>query len=72
MMIQHLRPGTLELIELGFARSEADQNIYYKVVDNRPFILILYVDDVFLIGDESFIFRFKRELNHEFEMKDLG
>ena len=59
------------LIELGFTKSEANQNLYYKVVDNRPFILVLYVDDLFLTGDKSLMARCKRELTCEFEMKDL-
>ena len=60
------------LIESIFTRSEADHNLYYKVVDNRPLILVLYVDDLFLIGYESLIEKYMRELTHEFEMKDLG
>jgi hypothetical protein len=36
------------------------------------FPLILYVDDLFLIGDEKLIVMCKRELASEFEMKDLG
>ena len=35
-------------------------------------ISVLYVDDIFFTGDESLIVRCKRELTHEFEMKDLG
>ena len=60
------------LTELGFTRSEPDQNLYYKVVDNCPLILVLYVDDLFLTGDETLIAKCKWELIHEFEMKDLG
>ena len=33
---------------------------------------ILYVDDLFLTGDEQLIDQCKRELTFEFEMKDLG
>ena len=60
------------LTELGFTKSEADRNLYYKVVDNCPLILVLYVDDLFLTGDENLIEKGKRELTREFEMKDLG
>ena len=35
-------------------------------------ILLLYVDDLFLIGDEELITDSKRKLAAEFEMKDLG
>jgi hypothetical protein len=38
------------LIRLGFSKSHAGPNIYYKVVNNAPVILLLYVDDLFLTG----------------------
>ena len=34
--------------------------------------MLLYVDDLFLTSDEHQIYRCKRELTSEFEMKDLG
>ena len=37
-----------------------------------PLILVLYVDDLFLIGDERLIGDCKSNLAMEFEMKDLG
>ena len=60
------------LTDLGFSRTTADENLHYKVVDGRPLILVLYVDDLFLTGDEDMIVKCKRELAHEFEKKDLG
>ena len=59
------------LLSLGFTKSDADPNLYYKVVGDSPLILVLYVDDLFLIGAEQQIARCKRELTSEFEMKDL-
>ena len=50
------------LTGLGFSRTNANDNLYYKVVDGRPLILVLYVDDLFLTGDEKMIVRCKREL----------
>jgi hypothetical protein len=47
-------------------------NLFFKVKRNQPVILILYVDYIFLIGDEGIIGWCKRELIVEFEMKDLG
>ena len=35
-------------------------------------ILLLYMDDLFLTGDEELILDSKRKLTAEFEMKDLG
>ena len=57
---------------LGFSKSIADSNLYIKVVQNQPLILVLYVDDLFLTGEEHLIDKCKRELATEFEMKDLG
>jgi hypothetical protein len=59
------------LKSLGFQKSDADANLYFKVRGNQPVILILYVDDLFLTGDEGLIAWCKRELTSEFEMKDL-
>jgi hypothetical protein len=41
-------------------------------VDGGPFILLLYVDDLFLTEDKNLISESKRKLVEEFEMKDLG
>ena len=41
------------LVNLGFTKSDADPNIYYKIVDDEPLIVIMYVDDLFLIGNEK-------------------
>jgi len=56
----------------GFQKSDVDTNMYFKVRGNQLVILILYVDDLFLIGDEGLIAWCKREITSEFEMKDLG
>jgi hypothetical protein len=60
------------LKRLGFSKSNADPHLYYKVVNNAPVILLLYVDDLFLIGVEPLIIQCKRELASKFDMKDLG
>jgi hypothetical protein len=60
------------LMRLGFSKSHVDPNIYYKFVNNAPMILLLYVDDLFLIGEESLIIQCKKELAFEFDMKYLG
>ena len=57
---------------MGFTKSDVESNLYFKVVGNLPFILVLYVNDLFLTGDENQIAWCKRELMSEFEMKDLG
>ena len=60
------------LSSLGFTKSKADSNLYYKVKDGNLVILLLYVDDLFLIGMDGLIADTKRKLAVEFEMKDLG
>ena len=43
------------LMKLGFTRSDADPNLYFKVDRERPLILVLYVDDLFLTGVDPLI-----------------
>ena len=54
--------------ELG----KVNTNLYLKVMDNEPAILFLYVDDLFLTGNEKKISECKKKLIPELEMKDLG
>ena len=60
------------LISMEFTKSDADPNLYYKVVNDEPLILVLYVDDMFLTRNEKLIVWCKKKLTSEFEMKDLG
>jgi hypothetical protein len=60
------------LTSLGFTKSKADSNLYFKVMNDEPVILLLYVDDLFLTGEEKFITECKKRLASKFEMKDLG
>ena len=59
------------LHNLGFSKRTNDSNLYFKVVHNHILILVLYVDDLFLTGEEELIAQCQRELTSEFEMKDL-
>ena len=59
-------------MKLSFTRSNVDLNIYFKVDREKPIILVLYVDDLFLIGADPLIHQCNRELASEFEMKYLG
>jgi hypothetical protein len=36
------------LMSLGFTKSKDDPNLYFKVMNDDPVILLLYVDDLFL------------------------
>ena len=59
-------------MKLGFTRSEANPNLYFKVEDDKPLILVLYVDDLFLTSANPLIHKCKREMASEFEMNDQG
>jgi hypothetical protein len=58
----------------GYSRNNYDHCIYLKQFPNRSFVyLVLYVDDILISSrDKSLIDELKAQLNHEFEMKDLG
>jgi hypothetical protein len=60
------------LTSLGFTKSKADYNLYFKVMNDEPIILLLYVDELFLTRVEKLITECKKRLASEFEMKDLG
>ena len=60
------------LTSLGFTKSKDDPNLYFNVVDNEPIILLFYVDDLLLKGNEKQILECKKNFVAEFEMKDLG
>jgi hypothetical protein len=60
------------LMSLGFTKSKVDPNLYFKIENDGPVILLLYVDDLFLTDEENLITDCKKKLAAEFEMKDLG
>jgi hypothetical protein len=51
------------LTGLGFTKSKADSNLYFKVMNDEPVILLLYVDDLFLTGEEKLISECKKKLS---------
>ena len=59
-------------MSLGFTKSKSDSNLYFKVEGKIPMMLLLYVNDLFLTGEDELIEYVKRRLATEFEMKDLG
>ena len=56
----------------AFTKSKANSNLYYKVEEGNPVILLLYVYDLFVTGGDGLISDTKRKLASEFKMKDLG
>ena len=56
------------LREMGFQWSEADHNLYF-LTGEVPLILVLYVDDLFLTGDERLIGDCKSNLSPIFDFE---
>ena len=46
---------------MGFSKSKVDHNLYLKVVKDETRILLLYVDDLFLTGNEKQIVECKKK-----------
>ena len=57
------------LMDLRFTKSKGDSNLYFKVEGKILVMLLLYVDDMFMIGEEELIKDARRRLCIEFEMK---
>eukprot|EP00253_Pinus_taeda_P025204 PITA_25204 len=55
------------LMKLGFTRSEANPNLYFNVEDDKPLILVLYVDDLFLTGADPLVHKFNTLSQHMVE-----
>jgi hypothetical protein len=60
------------LTSLGFTKSKEDSNLYFKIMNDEPVILLLYVDHLFLTREENLITECKKRLASEFEMKYLS
>ena len=50
------------LMSLDFTKSKDDPNLYFKVMDDEPFMLLMYVDGLFLTGNEKQIVECKKKL----------
>jgi hypothetical protein len=59
------------LTSLGFTKSKVDSNLYFKVMNDDPVILLLCADELFLTTEENLITDCKKKLAIEFEMKYL-
>ncbi len=61
------------LITNGFQTFNADLSLYVKKTDHGIVIVVMYVNDLIIIGDSDVdIFDLKKLLKQKFEMKDLG
>ena len=56
---------------LGFVRSKVDQCVYYKQVSEHFIYVVLYVDDMLLVGNNMEVIKeVKLQLSSKFNMKD--
>jgi hypothetical protein len=60
------------LTRLVFTKIKVYSNLYFKVMNDEPVILLLYLDDLFLTEEQNLITDCKKKLAAEFEMKYLG
>ncbi len=61
------------LVTSGFQTSNANLSLHVKKTDHGLVVIVIYVDDLIIIGDnDEDIFDLKKLLKQKFEMKDLG
>ncbi|KAJ9540774.1 hypothetical protein OSB04_027280 [Centaurea solstitialis] len=61
------------VLSLGFSASNYDSGLFTRTTDSGSILLLLYVDDMIITGDDSNgIASLKQSLSSSFEMKDLG
>jgi hypothetical protein len=61
------------MLGLGFTRNKEDHCVYFKLIGDYLIYLVLYVDDMLLIGNnKDIIHDVKTQLSSKFDMKDLG
>ena len=51
------------LTSMGFTKRKANPNLYMKIMDDEPIILLLYVDGLFLTENEKHITYYKKTLS---------
>lgn len=57
----------------GFKQSKFDYSLFSKQENNSFTVTLIYVDDIIIGGtDLAYIEKFKRDLNEQFKLKDLG
>jgi hypothetical protein len=57
---------------MGFEKSNVDPSLYFIIRGEDTLILILYVDDLFIIGAKDLIVECNLGLASKFEMSDIG
>jgi len=58
---------------LGFTKSKADHCVYFKLSGDHVIYLVLYVDDMLLVGnDKEIIQDLKTHFSSKFDMKYIA
>jgi hypothetical protein len=61
------------ILGLGFVRSRDDHCVYSKKVGNHFIYVVLYVDDMLLVGNNMDVIKeVKSQISSKFDMKDLN
>jgi hypothetical protein len=61
------------ILRLGISRSKVDHRVYFKLVGNHFIYVVLYVDDMLLIGNKKEMIKdVKSQFSSNFDMKDIG
>jgi len=61
------------ILGLGFVRSRGDHCVYSKKFGNHFIYVVLYVDDMLLVGNNMDVIKeVKSQLSSKFDMKDIG
>jgi hypothetical protein len=60
------------MMEPGFTRRKKDHCVYFKLIGDNLIYLVLYVDDMLLMGNNKEIIQHvKTQLSSKFDMKDM-
>jgi hypothetical protein len=61
------------LVNLGFTRTRSDAGVYFKFIEADIIVIVIYVDDVLLMGsDKKMLKKHKEDFMKVFETRDLG
>ena len=60
------------LLSLIFVRSKYDPNVYLNLIHGSFMIILLYLDDLLIIGSSKKEIASLKAMNHVFSMIDLG
>ena len=60
------------MLKMAYKKWHADQTLFVKKNGLRITILIVYIDDIVIIGNDMEGEGLKEHLHSEFEIKDLG